>query len=84
MHNFHNWVDLVTVHASVTNATISKLSGVLLVANMSNNNYDLSKGAINLAKENPSNIVGFITQYRINCRRFDLYDSLVFHIIMLQ
>jgi uridine monophosphate synthetase len=62
---FCNWVDLVTVHSSVVSETISKLSGVLLIANMSNNNYDLTDRAIQLAEEKPNNIVGFITQNRI-------------------
>jgi uridine monophosphate synthetase len=64
---FSSWVDLVTVHASVVNDTITKLFGVMLVANMSNNNYDLSENAIKLANDNPNNVIGFITQYRINC-----------------
>ena len=63
---FMNWVDLVTVHASVSPEVVSTLSGVLLVANMSNNNYDLTDNAIKLAKENPNNVIGFITQKRIN------------------
>tara|TARA_B100000900_G_scaffold416018_1_gene448513 strand:+ start:261 stop:1394 length:1134 start_codon:yes stop_codon:yes gene_type:complete len=63
---FNNWVDLVTVHSLVTNEVVSKLSGVLLVANMSNNNYNLSTNAIELAKNNINNVVGFITQNRIN------------------
>ena len=63
---FSNWVDLVTVHASVAANVVSKMSGVLLVANMSNNNYDLTENAVTLAKANPDNMVGFITQYRIN------------------
>ena len=63
---FMNWVDMVTVHASVSPEVVSKLSGVLLVANMSNNNYDLTDNAIKLAKENPNNVIGFITQKRIN------------------
>ena len=54
------------MHASVNDEVVSKLSGVLLVANMSNNNYDLTDRAIQLAKENSNNVVGFITQYRIN------------------
>ena len=64
---FCNWVDLVTVHASVNDEVISKLSGVLLVANMSNNNYDLTANALSLAKNNMKNVVGFITQRRITC-----------------
>jgi len=62
---FRNWVDLVTVHSSVSTEVISKLSGVLLVVNMSNNTYDFSQKAIKLAEENPNNMVGFITQNRI-------------------
>ena len=65
----------VTVHASVSTEVISKLSGVLLVANMSNNTYDFSKKAIKLAEENPNNMVGFITQNRIMLGGFDMYDS---------
>ena len=64
---FSNWVDLVTVHSSVSNEVISKLAGVLIVANMSNNVYDLTKKAITLAEKNPNNMVGFITQKKINC-----------------
>ena len=62
---FCNWVDLVTVHSTVTNETISKLSGALIVANMSNNTYDYTEDAINLSKNNPNNVVGFISQHRI-------------------
>jgi len=64
---FTNWVDMITVHSSVSPEVISKLSGVLLVANMSNNNYDLTDNATQLAKQNPNNVIGFITQRRINC-----------------
>ena len=64
---FMNWVDMITVHSSVSSEVISKLSGVLLVANMSNNNYDLTDNAIQLAKQSPNNVIGFITQKRINC-----------------
>ena len=64
---FSNWVDLVTVHASVNDEVISKLSGVLLVANMSNNNYDLTDNALSLANNNMKSVVGFITQRRITC-----------------
>ena len=62
---FNNWVDLVTVHGSVTSETISKLSGALIVATMSNNTYDLTEHAIQLANDHPDNIVGYITQQRI-------------------
>lgn len=64
---FSNWIDLVTVHSLVTNDVISSLSGVLLVANMSNNNYDFSDKAMILAQNNLNNVVGFITQKRLVC-----------------
>ena len=38
-----------------------------MVANMSNNNYDLTANALSLAKNNMKNVVGFITQRRITC-----------------
>lgn len=69
---FCNWIDLVTVHGSVASEVVAKLSGVLLVANMSNNNYDLTDKAIEIATENPNNMVGFITQYRINAESSEL------------
>ena len=62
---FSNWVDMVTVHSLVSNEVISKLSGVLIVANMSNNDYDYSECAIELAKQNKNSMIGFITQKRI-------------------
>ena len=64
---FSSWVDLVTVHGSVTSETISNLKGVLLVANMSNNDYDFSEKCIQLATSNPNNVVGFISQRKIKC-----------------
>ena len=66
-NKFCNWVDLVTVHSLVSNDVVANLSGALLVANMSNNNYDFTEKAIDLANHNPNNVVGFITQNRINC-----------------
>ena len=62
-NKYCNWIDLITVHASVTDETISKLSGALIVANMSNNNYDYSKKALLLANNNTDNVIGFISQY---------------------
>lgn len=64
---FSNWVDMVTVHSLVTNEVLDKLSGVLLVSNMSNNDYEFSERAIALAKSNKNNVIGFITQKRIEC-----------------
>ena len=63
---FRNWVDLVTVHSLVTNDVLSVLSGCLIVANMSNNNYNFTEKAIEMAKQSSNNVVGFITQERIN------------------
>jgi uridine monophosphate synthetase len=63
---FYNWADLVTVHGSIADTAISNMSGVLLLANMSNNNYNLTDQVIAIAKANPNNVIGFITQYRIN------------------
>ena len=67
---FRNWIDLVTVSANVVNDTVKKLSGVLLVANMSNNTYDYTESAIKLAKNNPNHVIGFITQQRIKLDGF--------------
>ena len=64
---FRNWVDLVTVHSLVSNDVLSVLSGVLLVANMSNNTYNFTEKAIELAEQQQDNVIGFITQHRINC-----------------
>ena len=62
---FSNWAELVTVHGSVTETAISNMSGVLLVATMSNNNYNLTEQSLTVAKANPNSVVGFITQERI-------------------
>lgn len=63
---FRNWVDMVTVHSLVTSDVARELSGALIVANMSNNTYDFTSEAIELSKECYNNVVGFITQNRIN------------------
>ena len=62
---FRNWVDMVTVHSLVTPDVIKKLSGALIVANMSNNTYDFTSEAVSLTEECYNNVVGFITQRRI-------------------
>ena len=62
---FANWVDLVTVMGNVNKDVVRALSGVLLVANMSNNSFDCTEHAKHLATQNSENIVGFITQHRI-------------------
>ena len=62
---YKNWVDLVTVHGVVNDGVIKKIdAGVLLVANMSNNNYDITDNCLELCNNN-DNIVGFITQKNI-------------------
>lgn len=68
---FYNWIDLITVHSLVSNDVISNLSGVLIVANMSNNNYNFTEKSLELAKSNKNNVIGFITQKRI------IYDNMI-------
>jgi uridine monophosphate synthetase len=68
---FANWVDLVTVHGSISSETLSNLSGALIVTNMSNNNYDYTERSIQLFKNNQHSVVGFISQYKIE------YEDLV-------
>ena len=62
---FYNWVDLITVMGNVNSSVVESLSGVLLVANMSNNIFDFTQEALELSKNYKKNIVGFITQKRI-------------------
>ena len=62
---FKDWVDLVTVHSLVSEDVIKQLSGVVLVANMSNNNYDFSENAKNIANRYIHHVVGFVSQHRI-------------------
>lgn len=64
-HSLQHWVDLVTVHTLVSNDVIQQLSGVVLVANMSNNTYDFSEKACEMANEYIHHVVGFVTQQRI-------------------
>lgn len=65
--SYQNWVDLVTVMGFVSDDVVKNMSGVLLVANMSNNIWNMNENAILLAKNNPKNVIGFITQERIKC-----------------
>ena len=64
--SFESWVDMVTVHTLVTPEVVNSLSGVLLVANMSNNDYDFSERAVKLALDNKTHVVGFISQKRLH------------------
>ena len=63
---YSSWVDLITVMGNVNSEVISKLSGVVLIGNMSNNKYDYLETTIELAKLHPERIIGVVTQYRIN------------------
>ena len=62
---FSSWIDLVTVMGNVNSTVLSQISGALLVANMSNNDFDFTDKAIDTSKKYPENVVGFITQNRI-------------------
>lgn len=62
---FSSWIDLVTVMGNVNSIVLSQLSGALLVANMSNNDFDFTDTAIDTSRKYPKNIIGFITQKRI-------------------
>ena len=63
---YTSWIDLITVMGNVNSEVISKLSGVVLIGNMSNNKYDYLETTIELAKLYPERIIGVVTQYRIN------------------
>lgn len=59
---YRGWIDLVTVHGNVTSDVISKLYGVLLVSDMSNNTYNHWSSSLKLLEKLPKHIIGFITQ----------------------
>ena len=63
---YASWIDLITVMGNVNSEVISKLSGVVLIGNMSNNKYDYLETTIELAKLYPERVIGVVTQYRIN------------------
>ena len=63
---FENWVDLVTVHVLVTSQVLRSLSGAVIVANMSNNTYDFSSKALDIAYDNIDRVIGFVSQTRID------------------
>jgi len=60
---FSEWADLVTVHGFVNEEVIKVLPdvGILLVCNMSNNDYDITERCRGFWERN-ENVVGFITQ----------------------
>ncbi len=63
---YSNWIDLITVMGNVNSEVVSKLSGVVLIGNMSNNKYDYIETTTEIANEYPERIIGIVTQYRIN------------------
>ena len=65
-NKFKNWVDLVTVHGYIHPDVIKKLTGVLILANMSNNNFDNTTNVLKTALKNKNHVIGFITQKRIS------------------
>lgn len=67
---FNKWIDMITVMGNVHSDVVSKLSGVVLVANMSNNSYDSTKLAIKISELYPERIIGFVTQYPIKVGNF--------------
>jgi uridine monophosphate synthetase len=67
---FQNWIDIVTVMGFVNEETIKNMSGVLLVANMSNNIWDLTNNVKLLEEKYSKNILGFVTQHRIKSNKF--------------
>tara|TARA_B100000497_G_scaffold94684_1_gene106137 strand:- start:485 stop:919 length:435 start_codon:yes stop_codon:yes gene_type:complete len=63
--DFKEWIDLVTVHGLVNNEVLKKITcGVLLVSNMSNNDYDITNKCIEMYKNN-NNVLGLITQNKV-------------------
>ena len=63
---FENWVDMITVHVLVNPQVLQKLSGAIIVANMSNNTYDFSIQATEMAFANENHVIGFVSQTRID------------------
>ena len=58
-----SWVDLVTVHGSVNPEVVSKLSGVVLVSNMSNNEWNYDRETKYMSRIYSNRVIGFVTQY---------------------
>ena len=63
---FSKWIDLITVMGNVNSDVVSKLSGVVLIGNMSNNIYDYTPSVKEIIKSHPDRIAGIVTQHRIN------------------
>lgn len=60
-----NWVDFVTVMPTINEDVLKTLSGVFIVANMSNNVWDMTAESYYMAVSYRPHVVGFITQKRI-------------------
>ena len=65
---YSKWIDLVTVMGNVNSEVVSKLSGVVLIGNMSNNKYDYIENVQEISIKYPERLVGIVTQYRINLK----------------
>ena len=63
---YSKWIDLITVMGNVNNEVVSNLSGVVLIGNMSNNNYDYIASVKDIVTAYPKHVLGIVTQYRIN------------------
>lgn len=63
---YAKWIDLITVMGNVHSEVVSKLSGVILIGNMSNNKHDYMETTKEIANTYPERIVGLVTQYRID------------------
>ena len=61
-----SWVDLVTVHGSVNPEVLTKLSGIVLVSNMSNNCWNFDEETIAMSKTHSNRVIGFVTQYKLS------------------
>ena len=78
-----SWVDLVTVHGSVNQEVLKKLNGIVIVSNMSNNNWNFDKQSLCYGFLEHERIVGFVTQYDLfskqnriknNSQKNELFD----------
>jgi len=58
----------VTVHGSVNIEVLKKLTGIVLVSNMSNNNWNFDDNALCYGYLETDRIIGFVTQYDIFSR----------------
>ena len=63
---YSKWIDLITVMGNVNSEVVSKLSGVILIGNMSNNSYDYIETVREIVTKYPNHVAGLVTQYRID------------------